>query len=109
MITRRPKCRMGEPVVNSHLRLRGPPRSVEDRSSADTPYQQSVLSVRKYIYLAPEEHNVYSLASAYKHLAPPLVGLGQYHLAVAGGCVAFWPAVMWSIPHGCAPTRYRGW
>ena len=30
------------------------------------------------------------------------VGPGQYHLAVAGGCVACVPAVM----NGCAPTRY---
>ena len=37
----------------------------------------------------------------------PVLGQGQYHLAVASGCAAFRPALMTPSPHGYAPTRYR--
>jgi len=39
--------------------------------------------------------------AGYKQILPQL-GSGQYHLAVAGGCVSR-PASV----EGCAPTRYR--
>jgi len=37
----------------------------------------------------------------------PVLGPGQYHLAVAGGCAAVKRLCYQRGPKRCAPTRYR--
>jgi hypothetical protein len=44
-----------------------------------------------------------SAASSHSYRADHLVGVGQYHRAVAGG----YEVIVWLSRRSCAPTRYR--